>query len=146
MEIKILRPGDEAVLARVAPDVFDGELDPKASAEFLRDQRHHIAVAIDEGTVVGFASGIHYFHPDKPRPELFVNELGVSLSYRRRGVATAVLRALLRVGKHLGCAQAWVLTEATNGAAAGFYASLPEADREKDPLMFGFELDHDESE
>jgi hypothetical protein len=36
VEIRILAPGDEAMLGRVAPDVFDDEVDPKLTAEFLQ--------------------------------------------------------------------------------------------------------------
>ena len=39
MEIRILRRGDEAVLARVAPDVFDDPIDARASEAFLARAR-----------------------------------------------------------------------------------------------------------
>lgn len=55
--IRVLGADDGSVLENVAPDVFDGPLDPRWSAEFLADQRHHLAVALDAtGTVVGLAS------------------------------------------------------------------------------------------
>lgn len=38
VEINILRRGDEAVLANVAPDVFDDPLDTAATAAFLADE------------------------------------------------------------------------------------------------------------
>lgn len=72
IEILLLQPGDEAVLGNVAPGVFDHPIDSRLTAEFLADARHHVAVAVDEGMVVGFASGVHYAHPDKPC-ELCVN-------------------------------------------------------------------------
>jgi len=65
IEIKLLGPGDEAVLLHVAPEVFDYAVDHQLSAEFLNDPRHHLTVAIESGVVVGFASGVHYIHPDK---------------------------------------------------------------------------------
>jgi hypothetical protein len=74
LEIKILRAVDASVLDRVADGVFDGPVDDALRLEFLRDPRHHIAVAIDNGTVVGFASGVHQVHPDKPA-ELWINEV-----------------------------------------------------------------------
>jgi hypothetical protein len=61
-----LRPGDETVLDRVAPGVFDDPIDADGTRRFLADERHHIAVALEGALVVGFASGVHYFHPDKP--------------------------------------------------------------------------------
>src|SRR4051812_7782070 len=100
IEVKLLQPGDEALLARVAPDVFDRGVDAKLAAEFLADARHHLAVAIDAGTIVGFASGVHYVHPDKP-VELWINEVGVSAAYRNRGVGKQILAALLDVGRKL---------------------------------------------
>ena len=66
-DVRILKAGDEAVLSKVADGTFDNDIDRDTAARFLADPRHHIAVAIDGGTVVGFASGVHYFHPDKQR-------------------------------------------------------------------------------
>ncbi len=59
VEIRILGPGDEALLARVAGDVFDDDVVAELTAEFLQDDRHHIVVALQEELVVGFASGVH---------------------------------------------------------------------------------------
>ncbi|MGH7024099.1 MAG: GNAT family N-acetyltransferase, partial [Caulobacteraceae bacterium] len=116
MEIRLLGAGDAAVLTRVAPEVFDNAVDPALAREFLDDPRHHIAVAIDGDTVVGFASGVHYIHPDKP-PELFVNEVGVAPTHRRRGLGRRVMGALFAHARALGCATAWVLTDHDNSAA-----------------------------
>lgn len=74
-ETRILHSGDQAVLDNVAPGVFDNALEPRLVAEFLGDDRHHLVVAVDQGQVIGFASGVHYVHPDKP-PELWINEVG----------------------------------------------------------------------
>jgi aminoglycoside 6'-N-acetyltransferase I len=116
VEIKVLGRGDDAVLNRVAPGVFDNPIDPELTREFLQDPRHHIAVAIDDSLVVGFASGVHYIHPDKP-PQLWINEVAVAPDYRRRGLGKAVLQALLALGQRLNCTEAWMLTDRTNVAA-----------------------------
>jgi ribosomal protein S18 acetylase RimI-like enzyme len=123
VDIRVLRAGDEAVLANVADEVFDNPIDPEMTAEFLSDPRHHIAVAVDDGLVVGFASGVHYVHPDK-RPELWINEVGVAPTHHRQGLAKAVMNALLEVGRAKGCGEAWVLTDTGNTAARALYASL----------------------
>ena len=75
--IRRIGPDDAAVLDRVADDVFDYPIDPRWTAEFLADRRHHLAVALDGDLVVGMASAVHYVHPDKP-PELWINEVGVA--------------------------------------------------------------------
>ncbi len=121
MTIKLLGPGDASVLQRIADDVFDFPIRIEWAREFLNDPRHHLAAAIDEGVVVGFASGVHYLHPDKP-PELFVNEVGVAPSHQNRAIGTALLRALLDHAQTLGCTCAWVLTDDENAAARRMYA------------------------
>ena len=83
MEFTLLRAQDLHRLENVAPDVFDNPIEPEFAKEFLADPRHHIAVAIDRDLIVGFASGVHYLHPDKPL-ELFVNEVGVAPTHQRR--------------------------------------------------------------
>lgn len=140
IEYRILGRDDAAALTRVAPDVFDDEVDPAFSAEFLQDPRHHLAVALDSGTVVGFAPGVHYVHPDKP-PELWINEVGVAPSHRRRGLGRALLRTMFARARELGCREAWVLTSPANGAAVRLYESVGGSDMADAPVMFTFRLD-----
>lgn len=121
--VRVLRPDEAGVLDDVAPDVYDNDVDPRWSAEFFADPRHHIAVALDGGQVVGFASGVRYVHPDKP-PELFINEVGVAPTHQGRGLARRLMRALMDHGQSLGCVQAWVCTDHDNVAANRLYASV----------------------
>jgi ribosomal protein S18 acetylase RimI-like enzyme len=73
--------------------------------------------------VVGFASGVHYIHPDKA-PQLWINEVAVAVTHRRRGLGKAVLRSLIEVGRANRCTVAWVLTDRTNTAAMALYSSV----------------------
>jgi ribosomal protein S18 acetylase RimI-like enzyme len=130
IEIKVLCRGDDRILMNVAAEVFDNPIDPELTKEFLDDPRHHIAVAIDDGLVVGFASGVHYIHPDK-QPELWINEVAVAPTRRRRGLGQALLKALFEVGRSHRCAASWVLTNRNNAAALALYSSVggtPQAD------------------
>ena len=120
--VRLLGPGDDAVLAHVADEVFDNPVDPALAHQFLNDPRHHIVVAIDDGLVVGFASAVHYLHPDKPA-ELWINEVAVAPSHHRQGLGKAIMRTLLDHGKALGCREAWVLTDSLNDAAMALYVS-----------------------
>jgi aminoglycoside 6'-N-acetyltransferase I len=142
VEIRMLGPDDERVLARLPACVFDHEIDPALSAEFLRDPRHHLAAALEDGTVVGFASGVHYVHPDKPA-ELWVNEVGVAPTHQRRGLGRQLLQALFARARDLGCREAWVLTSPANGAAIRLYESAGGSDMADPPVMFTFRLDHE---
>src|SRR5918998_4364196 len=140
IKFRVLKAGDEQIMSRVAPDVFDFQIDERLTAEFLQDPRHHLAVAIDEDVVVGFASAVHYIHPDKPA-ELWINEVGVSPTHHRRGVARALLKLLFGVGRQEGCATAWVLTERENGPAMRLYQSCGGEEAQGGTVMFSFELD-----
>lgn len=51
IEFRLLRQGDEAVLAAVAADVFDNDVNERAVSEFLSDGRHHIIVAVESEKV-----------------------------------------------------------------------------------------------
>jgi ribosomal protein S18 acetylase RimI-like enzyme len=148
VEIRILEPGEEAILIGSAPDVFDGPVDPDLARAFLADLRHHIAVAIDAKTVVGFASGFDYIHPDRPA-EFLINEVGVSEPYQRRGIGRAIMSALLKHAKSKGCVSAWVMTDETNMAARALYLSLGASEgADSDPsntrpIGYAFDLERD---
>ena len=139
LDLRILRSSDGDVLANVAPDLFDEPLDPQLVAEFLNDDRHHLAVAIDQGLVVGMASGVHYVHPDKPA-ELWINEVGVAPTHQGKGIGKAVIETLLQHGRSLGCREAWVLTNRSNQAAMRLYASTGGTTSADDEVMFTFKL------
>jgi ribosomal protein S18 acetylase RimI-like enzyme len=121
--IKILGPGDGHILQNVAANVFDNPVNTAWTKEFLEDARHHIAVAIDDKLVVGFASAVHYIHPDKP-PELWINEVAVAPTHRGLGLGKALVSALFELGKIHNCSTAWVLTNRNNPEAMALYSSI----------------------
>jgi aminoglycoside 6'-N-acetyltransferase I len=123
VEVRLLGPDDAALLLHhVADGVFDDPLDAKLTAEFLNDPRHALCVAIDDGTVVGMATGVRYVHPDKPS-ELWINEVGVAPTHQGRGLAKAILAELLAHARRQGCREAWVQTDEANAAARALYRS-----------------------
>jgi ribosomal protein S18 acetylase RimI-like enzyme len=137
VEFRLATPHDAATLALAADDVFDHGVDSALTAEFLLDPRHHLAIALEDGRVVGMASGLHYVHPDKA-PELWVNEVGVAPTHRGRGVGRRVLSVLLEHGRALGCQEAWLLTDDANVAARRMYAAS--GGRETAQIMITFDL------
>jgi aminoglycoside 6'-N-acetyltransferase I len=141
IEIKVLGPQDAGILAHVAPDVFDDPIDIGRADEFLADPRHHLVVAVEDGQVVGFVSAVHYVHPGKSRPELWINEVSVAATHRRRSLGTRLLRSLFAVARGLGCAEAWVLTDRANTAAMRLYAVAGSTEAPTDQVMFTFRLD-----
>ncbi len=120
IEIKHLKAGDEAILGRVAVDVFDEAIDAKWLTAYLAQENHHMIVAIKNGEVVGQIRAVVHKHPDRA-DELYIDNLGVTPSLQRQGIASKLLNAMLELGKSLGCEDAWLATENNNVQARGFY-------------------------
>jgi len=135
---KVLSISDLPLLMNVPEDVFDNPIDEKFAREFLEDPRHHIVVALSDGAIIGFASGVHYIHPDKP-PELFINEVGVAPAHQGKGIGKAIMKELLQLGRSLGCVDAWVLTDRSNTAANGLYKSAGGEAEDSDLVLYEFD-------
>lgn len=143
IDFRLLGPDDVSILATLAPDVFDDPIDMRATSAFLNDPHHRLVVAIDGDRVVGFASGVIYEHPDKPRPELWVNEVGVAATHHRRGLGRRLMEVLLADARAAGCRESWVLTDRDNEAAMRLYESVGGRQTPGNHVMFSFDLDRD---
>jgi aminoglycoside 6'-N-acetyltransferase I len=136
-ELKILGISDLPLLMTTAEGVFDYAVNEAYAREFLGDPRHHIVVAMVDGVVIGFASAVHYIHPDKP-PELWINEVGVAAEHQGKGIGKAIMTEILRLAGTIGCVNAWVLTDKNNDAANGLYKSVGGLISEEETVMYGF--------
>ena len=85
----------------------------------LDDERVTFLVAEQDERVVGFVFGYLLPRRHGTATEMFVYELEVDEPYRRQGIATRLMRALVE-----GCEEAFVLTEPDNDAANALYESL----------------------
>lgn len=124
---------------RAAAHLFDDALDDAASSAFLADDHHHLLIASIDGEPAGFVSAVELLHPDKPRPEMFLYELGVEERHRQRGVATALLASLVAVCRTRGCGEMFVLTDQANEAALATYLRAG-AVREADSAMLHWQF------
>jgi ribosomal protein S18 acetylase RimI-like enzyme len=140
VEIKLLTSADPHDLDNIADDVFDDPIVEPSAQEFLKDPRHRLVVALDHHVVVGFASAVIYLHPDKPAPELWINEIGVAPTHQRQGIGKRILQAMLEEARQSGCTDAWVLTERENKAAMTLYRSAGGTEALPDLTMFTFNL------
>ncbi|TGT81030.1 MULTISPECIES: GNAT family N-acetyltransferase [unclassified Mesorhizobium] len=130
VEIRRLYPGDDALVMRVADDVFDEPVRPERLASYLAQSGHFMIVALVKGLVVGQCAAVIHRHPDKPT-ELYIDEVGVSPAFRRQGIARKMLDAMFALGREHGCEEAWVGTEPDNLPARALYeARKPHAEAE----------------
>ena len=103
-----------------AGHLFDRAPDPRATARFLSDGRHHLFMVFVGAVAAGFVSGVEMTHPDKGT-EMFLYELAVDSAYRRRGFGTRLVDELASLAQSRGCYGMWVLTDDSNTAALRTY-------------------------
>jgi ribosomal protein S18 acetylase RimI-like enzyme len=139
VEVRLLGPGEAAVLERVADDVFDHAVQPALAEAYLADPNNLLAVAIDDGLVVGMATGLTYLHPDKPL-QLWVNEVGVDARWHRRGLGMRLVQTLLDAARARGCREAWVATEENNTPARALYRALDGAEDSDRAVVYTWAL------
>jgi ribosomal protein S18 acetylase RimI-like enzyme len=119
MEIRALGPGDDAAVAE-AGHLFDNAIDSDATARFLTEADHHLLVAYDNER----PRRLHLRRgADAPGQgtEMFLYELDVDESARRRGIGTALVKALITVALERGCYGMFVFTDDDNPAARATY-------------------------
>jgi len=121
--LRMLGPDDFDLLMAVPEGLFDHTIRPNQARVFLDDPLHELVLAFDGGLAVGMASGQIMLHPDKP-PAFFVAEVGVREDYQRRGIATQLCDALLKLARDRGCQGIWLATETDNVAARTLYGAL----------------------
>jgi tRNA (guanine37-N1)-methyltransferase len=125
-----LGPADEALLRRAA-HLFDDPLDETSARLVLAEPRSVLVLAMHGDEPVAFALALEINSVDHARPDLFIDEVGVTEAMRRRGIGRALLREVLAIAATRGCREAWVLAEPENAAALGLYRSLaPNEDAE----------------
>lgn len=120
VEVKLVTAADAALLERAADEVFDEPVHPGRLAAYLAEPGHLMVAALAESEMIGQVAAVIHRHPDKPT-ELYIDEVGVTPAWQRRGVARLMLEAMFAQGKALGCEEAWVGTEPDNLPARRLY-------------------------
>ena len=140
IDIRILTPGNAYILDKIGAEVFDHAIDPEQLEAFLADPRHVMVVAVDVDRVVGMASAVEYFHPDK-QPQLWINEVGVGSAYRKRGIGRKLVQALIDNGEDRGCTYAWLGTDEDNTRAQACFGSVVGAEQPQPFLLYEWDLE-----
>ena len=140
VEIRSLLPGDDALVMRVAEDVFDEPVRTDRLAAYLATPSHFMIVAMVENVVVGQCAAVIHRHPDKVS-ELYIDEVGVSPAFQRQGIARKMLDAMFTLGREHGCGEAWVGTEPDNEPARALYETRKEPhEKAEDFVMYVYRL------
>jgi ribosomal protein S18 acetylase RimI-like enzyme len=92
-------------------------------SEFLADDRNIYLTVHAGGQLAGTLHAIVYIHPSGHR-YVYVDEVDTDEGFRRRGVATAMLRMASRIARSMGAQAIWLGADAGNEAAHALYRSL----------------------
>jgi len=136
IEIRLVGPDDFALVTEVR-GIFDNPPIPEQTRDFLASDREFLWLAFCDGEITGFVSATSILHPDK-LPHLFVNELETREGFRRRGIATRLMRTVQDYGKAQGLWPIWVAAEGDDAQAIAFYRSLGDME-ERGATVFEWE-------
>jgi len=100
---------------------FDVEQSFENCGILIRDPAHHMLVAKDKDTVVGFVNFTTRKTIMHPRPSGLIDEMIVSRSYRGRGIGKQLILAAIQRCRELECCEVEVSTEKSNTKAREFY-------------------------
>jgi [ribosomal protein S18]-alanine N-acetyltransferase len=120
--VRLARPADAVAIATMSRDLIERGLPwrwtaPRIRAS-LRDRDTNVAVAMDEGVLLGF--GIMQYADEEAHLLLFA----VAERHRRQGVGTALLDWLEAVAREAGIRRIQLECRRENEAARNFYGSL----------------------
>jgi len=136
MEIRVLGPGDEDLLARAVELADEGPLSRDRAAAHLADAGLVNVVAIEADQPVGFVYG--YVLRRFEAVSFFIYSVDVAEAHQRRGLAKAMLAKLSELGRSGRWDEMFVFTNASNGPAMALYASAGGVRPNPDDVMFDF--------
>ena len=116
ISIRLLRAGDDGVVRELA--TCEGPGDPEA---LLADPRTLMLVAFEGKRPVGFVLAYELPRRHGERARLFLYEVDVAETHRRRGMASALLQRLAELARERGISTGFVLTDPGNGPANSLY-------------------------
>jgi aminoglycoside 3-N-acetyltransferase I len=111
-QVKFVEDGTEHLTDKLTIDYLRG---------FLKDDRHYMLVALDNGLPIGFILAYRLQRVDREQDMLFFYEIIVAKQYRKKGTGTALINRLKEICKNEKILKMFVLTNKSNTAAHNLY-------------------------
>lgn len=107
------------------PDTYQGAVPSDAYLAKLLGKPHFIALAaLDGDEVVGGLAAYELEKFERARSEIYIYDLAVREAHRRKGVATALIRALQEIAEERGAYVIYVQADTGDEPAIALYESL----------------------
>ncbi len=125
-----------AVLSDFASKLVD---DGRSTEDFLHDPQTFALVAHLDDEPAGLAWGVQLRYPTG-RLVTYLHELDVVERFRRRGVATALVRHAMDLARERGSTRFWLSTGGHNEGAQALYESLDGVRKPQGDVNYWWEL------
>jgi ribosomal protein S18 acetylase RimI-like enzyme len=137
MPLLLLTKADALLLAEAAR-IFK-QAPANGAARFLDDPTAIAFVAMEDGEIVGWAWGYRQVRPDG-RDQVLLYEIETAAAWRRRGIGTRLLRAVLDLARDEGFARVWLCTNEGNVAAVALYEAADGQRFHTDDVVYRWDL------
>jgi ribosomal protein S18 acetylase RimI-like enzyme len=107
--------------------------------EFLASPTNYLIVAEIENNLAGFLLAHALQRLKQESHKMFIYEIDVGETYRRKGVGTALIQYILEIVRQEKMMNAFVFTSHSNKGAVEFYKSTGGRIANGDDLMFVYE-------
>lgn len=124
IEYRRLTPSDISLALGMNADFRERLIDRDAVEKFLNSERNWLFAAIHADKVIGFAYGYRMARMDGATDMLYIHEVGVADAVQRRGVGTAMMRALLDDARRGGIGKVFLVASRSNVAANALYRKV----------------------
>ncbi len=124
-ELSIIRlTTDEWEKAQASITLFwDTAPSQETIVKFLSNSQNILLSAEIDEELVGQVIGYILDRWDKDEPMLFLYSIDVAETYQRRGIGTALIEAVRKLGREQGCSESFVFTNESNLAGMQLYQS-----------------------
>ena len=141
LQIERLTNVDDRLATELNPLFDEGVTwDPTYGRRFLDDPDRLVLLARWDGQACGFAYAYCLPRFDRRRSEVELYELGVDEAYRRRGIARALIAAVLDWARERQASEVWDLTETDNLPARATYTSTGGQESPNSIVMYTYSL------
>lgn len=134
VRIRRLDPGTAGIASSLHA-ISGKSVETEAMRAFLADRSNWFLAAFIDGRPIGYLYGYVVARPDRPRPRFLLYELAVTPTNRRRGAATALVKALHAEMTALR-ARIYLMAEGTDDGALAFYESVGAVQKHADQVVF----------
>jgi ribosomal protein S18 acetylase RimI-like enzyme len=114
--------------------------DDQQGIRFLANKDNVLFIAYWDGVPAGFLTAYRLQRFDNRKAEVLLYEIGVSESFRRKGIAKTLIEEVKKWAIEVEADEVWVLTNKSNEAGMALYASGGGVTENDDEQMFVYKI------